>query len=51
MKSAREMYDERSTIQEGPLKEARMTLPDADIVQLMEDYKKQAEEEKFKTNQ
>jgi len=41
MKSASEMYLERSTIQEGPLKGARITLSDEDIIQLMEDYCKQ----------
>jgi len=50
MKSAYDMYIERSTIQEGFFKGARRTLSDEDIIQLMEDYHEQFEKEKIKTN-
>ncbi len=55
MKTAREMLDERLTIQDGHLKGARITISESLAKELMEDYHsqfhqkiKQTREKKFK---
>ena len=45
MKTAKEMIDERLTIQDGHLKGARITFSESLVLQLMEDYHSQFKKE------
>ncbi len=45
MKTAKEMIDERLTIQDGHLKGARITLSESLVQKLMEDYHSQFQQE------